>query len=189
MKSIYLPRFIPPFIASVLTLINLNACSILVGQVKPVEEKSQDSKLIDISLIDSNWIKIKQELSAANAEDIPDAAWQSKKTAAVISINSACRQNNSEAGNEESDPRFITESLLSQWRNLKVKQEREIVVSGFNGIETTAIGFYMNQTRKFQTVAVKTPSCVYDLIFLSPVESFEQEVSVFQKFRDSLKLK
>jgi hypothetical protein len=186
MKSIYCFKTIPALFASLLAL---NGCSILVGQVRPVDKKADSEKLLDVSKIDPDWKKLKQDQAHANAEDIPDAAWQSSKTAAIISLNSACRQSSAEGNEEPTDLRSITETLLSQWRSLKVKNERELIVSGYPALETTAIGFYLNQTRKFQTVAIKTSSCVFDLIFLSPVETFDQEISVFQKFRDSLKFK
>ena len=174
---------------TILAFFNLSGCSILVGQVKPVEEKAAGTKIVEVSQISPQWKKLKSEQTAINSEDIPDAAWQSQTTAAVISINSACRQNVKDPDAEVTDLHSITENLLSQWRNLKIKNEQQITVSGFPALETTAIGFYLNQTRKFQTIAVKTPTCVYDLIYLSPVNTFEEELSVFQQFRDNLKLK
>jgi hypothetical protein len=167
----------------------LNGCSVLVGHVKPDDEKAADrsvmNKVPDLTLIDANWKKIVLAATFTTSEDTPDSAWQSQKTAAVISINSACSQLN----DERSSIQYVTSSLLSQWRQLKILHQEDTKLSGYPALETTAEGYYLNRTRKFQTVAVKTPSCVYDLIYLSPVNTFDQELSSFQKFRDNLVLK
>ena len=83
----------------------------------------------------------------------------------------------------------ITADLLSQLGDLEHNTERNFTVSGFPALETTAEGIYFNRKRKFQTVVVKTSTCVYDLIFLSPIKSYAQDLAVFHKFRDKLILK
>ena len=163
----------------------LNACSVLVGQVKPVDEKAKKLPFREVSLIDPNWHKLEITSQNQNAEDSPDAAWQSTLTAAVISLNSACRQ----SFDESSDLKEVTQSLLSQWRGLKIESEQATTLSGFPAWETKARGMYLKSERKFETVVVKTPTCVYDLIYLSPVKTFDQELSVFSQFRDNLNLK
>ena len=163
----------------------LNACSVLVGQVKPVEEKATLTPTKKDIFPSEDWKKLDIQSGTHSNEDIPDAAWQSHVSGAVISLNSVCRQR----FDEEGDLKRVTKMLLSQWDNLKVEKERSFVVSNFQALETTAHGNYLNRDRKFQTVVVKSPSCVYDLVYLSPVESFDQELSVFQKFRDNLNLK
>jgi len=168
-----------------ISLLFWSGCSVLIGHVKPEEVKSIDSKIIDVSQIDPSWKKISIGPTSGPSEDIPDGAWQSTKTASVISINSACRQ----GSDEDNDLKSVTQTLLSQWNNLKILNERELTVSNYPALETTAEGYYLSRNRKFQTVAVKSPMCVYDLIYLSPVKTFDQELSVFQKFRDNLILK
>ena len=163
----------------------LNGCSILVGQVKPVEEKATLNTPKKELLQDPNWKKLQIKSGTKSNEDIPDAAWQSLETAAVISLNSVCRQSIDEDG----DIKEVSRLLMSQWDNLKIENEQDRVVSGFRAFETTAHGVYLNQNRKFQTVVVKSPTCVYDLVFLSPPKTFDQEITVFRKFRDNLSLK
>ena len=176
MKSLY----------SLLALtIFLNACSVLVGQVKPVEEKAPLPSAEKIIFPAANWKKLDIPSGTQSNEDIPDAAWQSGRTAAVVSLNSVCRQDFDEDG----DIKRVTKMLLSQWDSLKVDSERSLTISGFQALETTGSGSYLDRSRRFQTVVVKSPTCVYDLVYLSPVETFPQELSVFQKFRDNLNLK
>ena len=189
MKSICCLHRLPLLLVTTLSLLSLCNCSILVGQVKPVEEKSLDKKMISVSEINSSWHILNQSKKEENAEAIPDAAWQSNISNSIIAIDSACRNQNIKGYDESSDLHELTDNLLSQWRNLKVISEKPTLLSGFPALETTAIGLYLNETRKFQTITVKSPSCSYDLIFLSQVNTFDQELSVFLKFRDNLKLK
>lgn len=156
---------------------------LLVGQVDPVDQKSSSIQITALETIDPNWKRIDLLENSLNANEMPDRSWQSVKTAAVISLNSACRQV-SEMGLKE-----ITTDLLSQWRDLNDKIEKDFSISGFPALETTAEGIYYNRKRKLQIVVVKTPTCVYDLMFLSPVKSYAQDLVTFQKFRDKLIIK
>lgn len=171
-------------------------CSVsklLVGQVDPVDQKSSSIQIVAVETIDPHWKRVDisgNSSSTSGVNDMPDRAWQSTKTASVISLNSACRQINDGAQNySEMEPKDITSDLLSQWRDLEDKQERQFLVSGFPAYETTAEGIYYRQKRKFQILIVKTPTCVYDLIFLAPPKNFAQDLVTFQKFRDKLILK
>jgi len=167
-------------------------CSVsklLVGQVDAVDQKSSTIQVTPVEVINPNWKRIDvSENSTPN--DMPDRAWQSTKTASVISLNSACRQRNDEAQNyAEMGLKEITADLLSQWTEMDHKTETDLTLSGFPAFETTAEGIYYGRHRKFQTVVVKTPTCIYDLIFLSPPKSYAQDLAIFQKFRDKLILK
>ncbi len=173
------------FILLPLTLVS---CSVLVGQVKPVEEKSANSSTGSGVLERRGWKQL--DLTAesdgkSDAPDSPDAVWQSPKTSAVISLNSVCRKDK----RQSSDPKQVTGVLLSQWDNLQPEQERALTVGGLPAHETIASGDYLSSHRKFAILVVKSPACTYDMIFVSPPETFEQELSVFQEFRDSLFLK
>lgn len=179
--------------ALTLTILSLSGfiggCSILIGEVKPVDQKANEPKLIEIQQLDPSWkkLQVKPESGAVGSEneDIPDAAWQSTKTAAVISMNSACRQ----TSDAEPDIRSIIETITSGWDNLKILNQVDVRVSNFPGIETTAEGMYTDRRRRFQLLVVKSPSCVYDIIYLSPIETFSQDLELFQRFRATLKLK
>jgi hypothetical protein len=180
MKSIYSYLF---FSGTLVVL--LNACSVLVGQVQPVEEHAPKSHYTDVSILSPNWKKLDIPAHTRSEDDVPDAAWQSTTTAAVISLNSACRQN----PDENVDLKEVTGILLSQWDNLKILSETNVTVSKHTALETEAEGKYLGRDRKFKTVVVKTSTCVYDLVYLSPIKSFTEELSVFDRFRDSLNLK
>jgi hypothetical protein len=181
MKSIYsLGLFVCAF------SIFLNGCSVLVGQVKPVEEKAPKVPFTDVTQIAPTWKRLDIPAKTKSKDDIPDAAWQSGTTAAVISLNSACRQTPDE---DRTDLKEVTRIILSQWDNLSIISETPRTLSGLEAWETVAEGKYLGRQRKFETAVVKTPTCVYDMVYLSPVKTFTEELSVFERFRDSLNLK
>jgi hypothetical protein len=164
-------------------LLSLSGCSVLFGQVKPIEEKSVNPVTRNRPDEAAGWIRLETVSSAQTHTDIPDAAWQSPTSSAVISINSVCRASGGE------DLLGVTRSLLSQWDRLEVHSEKSVKAGGFPALETTASGAYSGQRRKFRILIVKSPTCTYDLVYVSPPESFDQELSVFERFRDNLVLK
>lgn len=178
----------------VLLSLSLNTgCSVsklLVGQVDPVDQRSNSMNITPLESINPNWNRINNSENNNDIDGMPDRAWQSNKTASVISINSACRQSDDESNKFTTiDAKEISNDLVSQWNDVENKIEKDFKLSGFPALETTAEGIYLNRKRKFQTVVVKTPSCVYDLIFLSTVKNFNQDLVTFHQFRDKLIIK
>jgi len=163
----------------------LASCSVLVGQVKPVDEKSVNSSTEKPVLEALGWKRLDLVASSTSASDVPDAAWQSPKTSAVISLNSVCRS----GGKSSRGIREVTDSLLTQWDGLVIQSQKDLRFKGLPGYETTALGKYAGRERRFQTLVVKSPTCIYDVVYLSGIETFEQELSAFLRFRDSLNIK
>jgi hypothetical protein len=163
-----------------------SGCSILVGTVKPLEEKAVNSSTSGMPDSTSGWKRLQIESSAQSHTDIPDAAWKSPLTSAVISINSVCDR--SKKRSRES-LKSVTQTLLSQWDRLQILTETQHVLSGFPAMSTIAEGIYSGESRKFKITIVKSPSCIYDLVLVGPTGSFERDLSVFQSFHDNLILK
>ena len=110
MKSFYYTArllLIPTLLAAP---VFLNGCSVLVGQVKPVEEKAPAPKMIPVEQLSPSWkpLELHSATSGDHPDDIPDSAWQSTKSAAVISLNSACRQYH----DEDMELKEFTSNLL-----------------------------------------------------------------------------
>jgi hypothetical protein len=175
MKSFYLIPLLAIFCS----------CSVLVGQVKPLEEKSVNQPTPAQSLDALGWKKISTHDPRDRSSELPDETWQSPSTSAVISMNSVCRK----SAGVSHDLKSVTRVLLSQWDNLKIQDQSPTTLRDFPAMRTTARGRSLGLERRFQIIVVKTPTCVYDLIFLSPVETFDHELSVFERFRDNLDLK
>ena len=188
MKSFY--YIITVVFLSVTAGAGCSVSKMLVGHVDAVDQKSSTISITPLEMIDPHWKRIEISDSVVNSNENPDRAWQSSKTASVISLDSACRQRNDVTQNyAEMALKDITADLLSQWTHIEHLSEQEIVFSGFPAFETSAEGNYYGRKRKFQTIVVKTPTCIYDLIFLSPPKSYTQDLTIFQKFRDKLIIK
>jgi hypothetical protein len=174
-----------PFYLFSSLLILCSACSILVGQVKPVEEKADRNLSVRTGMDASGWKRLKIPSESGNNSDTPDEAWQSGTTPSVISLNSVCRKKQREGR----DIREIADNLISQFDDLRILSRKSTPFKKLPSVETIAIGSYLGQERKIKSVVVQSPACIYDLIYLSPVETFDQEVSVFDGFRDNLNIK
>jgi hypothetical protein len=71
-----------------------SSCGLLIGNTKPVAEKSDSYQVADLSERGTDWRKLPQETpdpDAGPTNDASDLAFQSQKTASIISLNSACR--------------------------------------------------------------------------------------------------
>jgi hypothetical protein len=180
-KCTFLPTPGNALVLFYLTL-SLNGCStskVLMGEIRPIESHSNQNDLPDLNKSHPQWKTIEK------SADSIDAAWQSEKTSAIISINSSCR----ESGSQDRELKTIIQDLLAPWRDLKTHSEKSLTVSGHPALEVTGEGYYLKNLRKFQTIAIQSDRCIYDLIYLSSVKSYQSELSVFLQFRDNLILK
>ncbi len=162
-------------------LISLTGCSVLIGQVKPVEEKSKAHYWKDASLIDPRFQLIPQTVEAGGASD---AAWQSKPLEAVISVNSSCRAQAFPTEIEE-----VSQSLLAQWSAVKDLTQRHTSQAGFSAHVSSGRGVYLDQERKFENWVIKSPSCIYDIVLISSIEGHESALKTFLTFKDTLNLR
>ena len=78
---------------------NTGCSSLIFGNIKPFEEKSQNYSVIDISKESTSWNKLTNSQKKAELEptegslgaDTSDMAFLSKDTGATISLNSTCK--------------------------------------------------------------------------------------------------
>src|SRR5271165_791654 len=111
------------------SLLVLNGCALLFGNVKPVDEKSETYGSEDLSKTSKDWVKLTASQEGADAKDsdagdteVPDVAFQNKVTASIISINSACRKGEAEQGNALKKD---TDLLFLGIGNVTLREEKE----------------------------------------------------------------
>ncbi len=185
-------RSLPRFALCLGLLVFQNACGLLVGNIKPVDEKSDDYGVLDLSRDNSNWVKLDpKSISGREAKDegtspteISDVVFQSKQTASTISLNSACRE-----GAQAKDLRSITNLLFFGINDISVREEHELAHQGYPALETTLKGKLSREPVMLRTLVIKKNECVYEMIYLAPPAKFEQEAPDFSRFVASLKLK
>lgn len=182
----------------ILFLLLLDGCStgqVLIGNVKPVDEKSESYGVMDLSKGNPDWLKLDPKTedtnptpqdAATTSTEIADVAFQSKSTAAIISLNSACRDSKDY---ENKDLRTLTHVLLLGSSDVTLRDEKEYSISGSPALQTTIEGKINGEKVMLRTVVIKRQTCVYDLVYVARPQTFDAHVEDFSHFVASLRLK
>lgn len=164
-----------------------SACGLLIGSVKPVAEKSDDYRALDLSDESEDWKRLEQQNAAENPDDdnsSPDLTYQSDKTASIISMNSVCRKSN-----EGKNLREVSQQLVLGFTEITHSNERQIQVDGTPALETTFQGTLNGGVTRVRTVVARRGECIYDLMFIAQPEHFAADEPTFSRFVTSLRLK
>lgn len=169
-----------------------SGCALIFGNVSPVEEKSDSYDILDLAGTSPDWVRIPPEQQSDATPGEPDdfatdIAYQSRLTASVITVNSACRPL------YEKDPppdlREFTQSLLLGFTHLMRHNESEARISGALGLRTTVACRLNDQPMMLRTVVVRHRQCVFDLVFIARPEHFAKEEEAFERFVASLRFR
>lgn len=168
-------------------------CGLLIGNVKPVEEKSDQYGVIDLAKDNpAVWTRLTDKQQGgdmknpeATATEIPDAAYQSSKSAAVISINSSCRTGET----SEVDLKALANQLTYGLSNISQRSERNLTLQGTKALQTTVQGKLNQNEIALRTVVLRKNGCIYDLLYMAPPARFAENEPDFERFVASLRLK
>lgn len=187
------------FKSSILILLLASSgCSVVVGNIKPLEEKSTAYGVADLSSSNSDWKKLDPAKTTAQNEsvkvqdvsptEVSDVAYQSSSTASIISLDSACRLS-SEALRPNQDLRSLTDLLLLGITDVTYRSERGMEVQKTPALETTIKGSLNGELMQIRTVVLKRQNCVYDLVYMARPTHFESQLADFSHFVASLRLR
>ena len=186
-------RSVSPFVI----LMALSSCSTLVGNVKPVDEKSTDYGVLDLSKenptlwkrLDDAQLRPKDAQIGKNRQafssEITDMAYQSTKTSAIISLNSSCR----EGRDTITDLAPYLRELLLGITDVSEKTESAQQVSGSDALEETVAGKMAGSQTKIRALVLSKQGCVYDLMYISRPDRFTEHENDFNRFVSSLRLR
>ncbi|MBC7387212.1 MAG: hypothetical protein H7301_13755 [Cryobacterium sp.] len=193
-------RSIAPFfllLSSSLLGLGFSGCSTLVGSVKPVDEKSEHYGVLDLAKEQpAVWKKLNdQQLQPRDAQigtnkdafssEVTDFAFQSVKTAAIISLNSSCRKGRGRI--TELKP-YLRELFLGMTD--KSEQEQiETTVDNTPALERTVEGRMAGEETKIRAFVLSKTDCIYDLMYISRPNRFETHAADFNRFVSSLRLR
>ena len=159
----------------------LIGCSLLLGNVRPVEEKSETYSHLNLSQLDAIWESQSTE---------SDIEYQSKKTSSTISLNSTCRES------WKKDPPTLETSVRQLTLGFSEVENREAVVKTLGevpALQTTFLGNLSNKRVNVQLVTIQKSGCLYDLVHIAPAhlapEVSNREQAQFNQFVETLKLK
>ncbi len=152
---------------------------------------------MELDKVDSTWVKLdtqaeyEQALAQETSDSPPsseldasDLAYQNKKNAAIISINSACRPRNALEDNSLSQ---FTDALLLGMGETSDRTAIDLTLQGHKALETNLNGTLNNQKVKLSIVVLKRETCVYDLMLVSRPKFFESQKKIFDSFVASLR--
>ena len=191
-----------PAFAFIAFLTFSSGCSVLVGNVKPVEEKSERYSIVDLAKSNPDWKALPPQSvknagsesgsEGASSENSSDVAYQSKKTASIISLNSSCRKSNLR---KDLNLRDYSKVLLLGLSEINDYQEKEVQLAGYPAFETVTDGkMPLEKDDKIETVRLKTyvvkkEECLYDLMYIAKPDHFSSQETDFDSFVQSLKIK
>lgn len=194
-------RLISAIAVAITTASTLSGCGILFGNVKPVEDKSPDYGVEDLSRTDPTWKKL-DALDVQNAEDssdaasgqpgdstpppVSDVAFQSSKTASIISLNSMCRASGIRL---ERDLKTFTEQLFLGMTQITERTDENLSIENELALQTTLRGTLDGRDVRMRTIVLKKNNCIYDLMLVAQPSTFSTDETTFQRFVTSLRLR
>lgn len=171
-----------------LLAIGASGCGVLLGNVKPVDEKADTYRILDLSRENPDWEKLENPKPTDDTEstEMTDVAYQSKRTASIISLNTACRER---VKNPTSTLRQFTQELLLGFADVSEKKERELTHRDVPALETTITGKLRGQPMSLRAVVIRKDECLYDLMYVARPAHFSEQESDFSRFVESLRLR
>ena len=173
---------------------SLGACSLFIGNVKPIEEHAKNYGVLDLSARNPDWVRLDpgslggDRPGYANKDSsVSDQVFQSKSTASIISVNSTCRSYS--AGDTVHSLSDLTRGLLLGITDVKFKREAPLTVNGIPALQTTIQGQLNDETMTLRTVVVQRQNCVYDLMLIARPNHFGASEKIFAEFVSSLYLR
>jgi len=171
------------FLVSLITAALHSGCGVLVGNVKPTTEHDEQYHLMDIAAEEPGW-KLLSPPSSSSDESHSDVAYQSEKTASIISLTSACGKG---PETESNDLKHYTDLLLMGFNSTESKTERALQLGRQDALETTVEGTMNHEPTRVRTVVLKKDLCVYDLMYISRPVNFSVHENLFSRFVNSFR--
>jgi hypothetical protein len=165
--------------------------------VKPIDQKSTDYGVLDLAKENpAVWKRLGySDLRPKDAQigtnkkafssEITDMAFQSKRTSAIISLNSSCREGRDSI--EDLQP-YLRELLLGI-TDVSERKENARQVSGLDALEELIAGKMAGEETKIRAIVLQKEGCLYDLMYISRPDRFAIHESDFNRFVSSLRLR
>jgi hypothetical protein len=167
-------------------LAGLSGCGLILGNVKPLTERSETYGIADLALENpSVWMQL-SSTTKDESQEVPDVAFQSAKTSSIISLNSACRP---KFGREEQDLKSFSDQLFLGISDVTLREEKQSDFQRSHALETTIQGKLNGEPMMLRTVVLRNGNCLYDLMYIARPEVFDVHEKDFSHFVASLRLR
>ena len=163
--------------------------------MRPVEERDTGYHVMNLALeAPAEWRALPSSPappSGAPTEE-SDLAYQSRRTAAIISLNSVCRASYQPREGIEELRQFSRQLLIGNFSTIEDQAEKSRTVAGTEALETAITGSIVNgsstpEKTRVRVIVIKKGRCVYDLMLLSRPETFSISEGDFNRFVDSFR--
>ncbi|MCM2324205.1 MAG: hypothetical protein NDJ90_13185 [Oligoflexia bacterium] len=187
------PRSLTWILLAASALCLMPGCALLVGNVKPVDEKSTSYGVMDLAKAQpAEWVRLSPEKVGSDensSTELSDVAFQSQSTSSIISLNTACRPSSS-AEEDRQDLQKLTNLLLLGIGNITGREEVGITIQEvIPALQTTLQGKLNGEEMKLRTVVFRKSACVYDLIYMARPQNFARHEQDFSHFVASIRLR
>jgi hypothetical protein len=156
-------------------------CSILIGNVKPVEERSQSYTPHYNSSKSAHWVTVSSLEGRKPSADQPDYLIRRKGNMSTIATASRCRGSSIDQG------WFGWDALGLEDVESTGKRARK--VGAVDATESDAVGRLDEVQLKLRLVEVELKGCEYRFLFFSESDSFERDSQEFEAFLKSVQFK
>jgi hypothetical protein len=164
-------------------LLFFTGCSTLIGNVKPVDEKAEHYRILDLeSENDRLWKKLPSEKTSTESSEVSDVVFQTLDHRAIISLNSACRE--IEASTKKLPG--IAQELTLGFTDVEVIDEKWTEVNHRTAYQKTLEGKFERQKTKIRVVVIAADKCVYDFSYIASPNLFPAHEKDFTRFVNSL---
>lgn len=169
----------------------LNGCGVLIGNTRPVSEKSQQYQIEQLHLKNPDWSKLDSKAKQPGADEAAsepteysDLAFRSKKTEAVIALNSACRPS---YATHPKDLKLLAEQLFMGISDVTENTEVPLQIGDVPALQKTLQGRLGRSKIKMRVIVLRKETCLYDLMYLSHPDQFPLQEEEFSHFVASLR--
>jgi len=155
-----------------------SGCSVLVGNVRPVEEQSV-GKLTQTAL-GPPWIEVSLANTKAQpsleASDLPDLSYQNQQTGSTLAFTSGCRKTYS---SQPPSLRAVAQSLGGGLTKIQTRRQIDTDTRGSPSLLTTLEGTASGEEIVIHNVILQNKGCLLDLTLVSLKRHFDADRPAF----------
>ena len=112
-----------------------------------------------------------------------DAGFFNQRYSAVITVNSTCKDY------QDASPEVLTRHLLFGIENQKINSRKAIAIAGREGLLTDVSGTLDGVPNHMKLMVVNRNYCTYDIILVTPPDSFDEAVATYDAVVASFNVK
>jgi hypothetical protein len=174
----------------------LAGCSVLIGNVRPVEEpaplpENEAKSAQDLPVLSAPWRPLdaaatKKEGGTLQAGSlVPELSFQNEETGSTLAYTSGCRKSYQKA---PPALRRIAQSLGSGLSRIQKQEHRDTAVSGIPALRSLIQGWAGGSPVIIESILFSKKGCVFDLTLVSLARHHEQDRPAFDKVLATLPL-